>query len=228
MLDLVLAAVATAAQARRPGRPDRTSSPARSTSGSTSSHVRPEPLDQRPCRRHHNQRRTPGIAFGRSAHPPQQPQAPAHGLDTRTDPLERQRLPGGEQVHLVAQEGARDRGPGARHRWWSARPRPSGGGDDRTASPASTKARDGSGTASRADDDPARDGDGLITGEERGEGARGSPWSGYGRSEPPDLPLNRFIATAAPSPRIASTASAASCTTTASSSRSALDGRRRT
>ena len=53
-------------------------------------HVRTEPLHQRPDRRDQHGRQVTG------AQTPHHPQAPAHRLDRRRHPLERQRLPGGE------------------------------------------------------------------------------------------------------------------------------------
>ena len=55
-----------------------------------------ESLDERPHRRHKHARRPLGIAQA-----PHGAQPPAHGLHRRADPLERQRLPGREQLHGV-------------------------------------------------------------------------------------------------------------------------------
>ena len=61
-----------------------------------------EALHQRTHGRHHHVGRPLGVV-----QPPQHPQAPAHRLDPGAHPLERQRLPGGEQLDpVVAQEGA--------------------------------------------------------------------------------------------------------------------------
>ena len=64
--------------------------------------VGPQPLHQRPHRRHHDVGRSFGVAQA-----PQHPQAPAHRLDPGADPLEGQGLPGGEQLDpIVAEVGA--------------------------------------------------------------------------------------------------------------------------
>ena len=55
-----------------------------------------------------------------AAQAPDRAQPPAHRLDARADPLERQRLPRREQLDLVRRRGRRrGRGPGARRRPWS-------------------------------------------------------------------------------------------------------------
>ena len=58
--------------------------------------VGPEPLHQRPHRRDHHRRRVLGMA-----EPPEDAEAPAHGLERRRHPLERQRLPCREQLDLA-------------------------------------------------------------------------------------------------------------------------------
>ena len=62
--------------------------------------VRAEPLDERPHRRDDDRRR--GVAA--LAQAPHHPQAPAHRLERRRHPFERQGLPRREQLHLVAPE----------------------------------------------------------------------------------------------------------------------------
>ena len=74
-------------------------------------HVGPEALHQGPHRRHHHPGRAPAALVGGGApavaQVPHGAQPPAHDLDAGAHPLERERLPGGEQVDLVrAQEGA--------------------------------------------------------------------------------------------------------------------------
>ena len=65
-------------------------------------HVGTEPLHQRP----HGRDERPRHA-SRVAQPPHDPQAPSHGLDAGADPLEREGLPGREDVDGVgAQVGA--------------------------------------------------------------------------------------------------------------------------
>ena len=86
--------------------------------------VRAEALHQRPHRRDDDR--------GRRARPggaPHHPQAPAHRLERRRDPLERQGLPRREQLDLVRRRGtARGRARAARPRRRSAPPRGSAGG----------------------------------------------------------------------------------------------------
>ena len=91
--------------------------------------VGPEPLHQRPDRRHHHRGRVLGMA-----EPPEHAEAPAHGLERRRHPLERQRLPCREQLDLAergragADELRRGRGRAARPRpRWAPRRRAAGG-----------------------------------------------------------------------------------------------------
>ncbi len=65
--------------------------------------VRTEPLHQRAHRSHDHGRQDRGLVVA-VPQPPDDAQPPAHGLDRGRDPLERQRLPGREQLDLVGPE----------------------------------------------------------------------------------------------------------------------------
>ena len=86
---------------RRPGRRGRSAGPGRTAIGATSSTWGP-----RRCTSARTEATTTSGARSGVVQPPQHPQAPAHRLDARAHPLERQRLPRREQLDpVVAEEG---------------------------------------------------------------------------------------------------------------------------
>ena len=146
VLDLVLAAVAGGRRARPTSSVGSSWSPCADDDRLDVLDVGAEPLHERPDRGHDDRgaARVAGRAGARSC------AAGGPWSRRRADPLERQRLPGREQVDLVvAAEDPRGRGPAARRRAGGGRPRRSGGGWTSSARPATTMARAGSGTGER-------------------------------------------------------------------------------
>ena len=123
VLDQLLAAVAELDEPALTARRGRSSAPGRTMIGSTVGASGTELLQQRP----HAGDDDGGDALG-VTQPPQHLEALAHRLDARADPLERQRLPAGEQHDLVGgQELARGRRPAGPPSCRSGRRRPADG-----------------------------------------------------------------------------------------------------